>query len=394
MSLFQTQYPNNTRVVSDTPAIYKDDVVLLCDTSSNAVTIDLLEIPDNYWNTTWKLYVVDNSSNASVNNITINAGSGQTINNQASITLSSDNSAVIIRIASNNQFLAESLDATLTNFTVTDTNTIDLTLTGSPVYNLSAEITDTGWVDLLGFNWYGINNQNAKRVPQCRRVGNIVYFRGTIMIPLKDGSKGDIPLEWDYKGTSPLTDTYFGNTTVAPSVTGPGSVVLNTGGSVTFNQGLAVVPNSVVPNNLNFDNTYSLGFKLAMRLVRISTSPLWSGALNTLFRPFITSDKKLGLILIKDYEESAGTGGTPSNPYSTSVANNLISHVRSGEYIPKYQNVGSVMASSPTSGIQNVKLDYDSSISYEFNCNPNDENEVGGFGWVDLDGLTAFVQKS
>jgi hypothetical protein len=106
MSLFQTQYPNNSRVVSGTPAIFKDDVVLLCDTSSGAVTINLLDIPNNYWNTTWKLYVVDNSSNASVNNITINAGTGQTINGASSITLSTNDESAVIRISANNQFIA------------------------------------------------------------------------------------------------------------------------------------------------------------------------------------------------------------------------------------------------------------------------------------------------
>ena len=105
MSLYQTQYPNNSRVVSGTPAIFKDDVVLLCDTSAGAVTINLLDIPDNYWSTTWKLYVVDNSNNASVNNITINAGTGQTINNQSSLVLSTNSVCAVISIASNTDFL-------------------------------------------------------------------------------------------------------------------------------------------------------------------------------------------------------------------------------------------------------------------------------------------------
>ena len=78
MSLPATKYPTNMRVVTGTPIIYNDDVVLLCDTSAGAVTINLLDIPNGYWSTQYKLYVIDNSNNAGTNNITINAGTGQT----------------------------------------------------------------------------------------------------------------------------------------------------------------------------------------------------------------------------------------------------------------------------------------------------------------------------
>lgn len=74
MQLNSTRYQNNTRVVIGTPIIYQDDVVLLCDTSVGPVTINLLGIPYNYWNTQWALYIIDKSGNAGTNNITINAG--------------------------------------------------------------------------------------------------------------------------------------------------------------------------------------------------------------------------------------------------------------------------------------------------------------------------------
>ena len=106
MALFSTPYPNPSRVVSGTPQLFADDVVLLCNTNAGAVTINLAEIPANYWNTTWKLYVVDNSSNAGTNNITINAPSGYTINNQSSVVINEDGGEFIVRISSNTSFLA------------------------------------------------------------------------------------------------------------------------------------------------------------------------------------------------------------------------------------------------------------------------------------------------
>ena len=118
---------------------------------------------------------------------------------------------------------------------------------------------------------------------------------------------------------------------------------------------------------------------------------MYSGVLTTLVKPIITSNKTLQLIIIKDIEESAGTGGVPGNPYSTSLANNVISHVRVGEYVPKYQSATSVMNSSPVAGAQPVTLDYDVNLTYPFNCDGNNETNLGGFGWVQLDGLIAYL---
>jgi hypothetical protein len=94
---------------------------------------------------------------------------------------------------------------------------------------------------------------------------------------------------------------------------------------------------------------------------------------------------------MKEFEETAGNGGTPSNPYSTSTLNNVMSHVRSGEYVPKYQSATSVMNSSPLSGAQPVTLDYDVNLTYPFSCDANDETNLGGFGWIQLDGLIAYL---
>ena len=106
--MFSTTYKNNQRIVSGAVPIFNDDVVLLCDTSTIATTMTLNAIAANYWNTTWKLYVIDNSNNASVHNITINAGAGQTINGVSSITISSNGGQYLIRVSSNNSFIAES----------------------------------------------------------------------------------------------------------------------------------------------------------------------------------------------------------------------------------------------------------------------------------------------
>lgn len=140
MTMFSTKYPNTSRTVSGTTAVYNTDSILAVNTSSIAATINLDSIPSGYWSTSWKLYIYDNSNNASTNNITINAGSGQTINGSSSVVLNTNGATAVITISSNTSFLCvQGVGLGINTLTVTDTTTVDLTLT--PItggYNLQA----------------------------------------------------------------------------------------------------------------------------------------------------------------------------------------------------------------------------------------------------------------
>lgn len=109
-NLFSTKYPNNIRTVSAlvplTGNVFPDDVVLNCDSNTGAITINLLSIPSNYWNTTYKLYINDIGNNASTNNITINAQGTQTINGASFIKITNNGGAVLIRIIDNERYIA------------------------------------------------------------------------------------------------------------------------------------------------------------------------------------------------------------------------------------------------------------------------------------------------
>lgn len=103
--MYAQKYPNPTRVVSGTISVNNDDVVLGCNTSTGLVVLNLGAIAQNYWNTNWKLYIYDASNNASVNNITINAGAGQTINGASSLVISTNGAGCLIRILNNTAFV-------------------------------------------------------------------------------------------------------------------------------------------------------------------------------------------------------------------------------------------------------------------------------------------------
>lgn len=103
--MYAQKYPNPTRVVSGTITVNNDDVVLGCNTSTGPVVLNLGAIAQNYWNTNWKLYIYDASNNASVNTITINAGTGQTINGASSLVISTNGAGCLIRILNNTAFV-------------------------------------------------------------------------------------------------------------------------------------------------------------------------------------------------------------------------------------------------------------------------------------------------
>ena len=198
--LFKTKYPNNSRVVSGAVTTYRDDVVLQCDTSGAPVTIDLFDIPTDFWSTQYKLYIVDNSNNASVNNITINAGGGQLLNGAASLVLNTNGAGVLIRILSNTNFLG-----TLTNIvgggsvsSVTGLNT-DNTDPANPIVQISVDgVTVTGsgtpadpLVSVGGGGGYDTIQDETVALPQRTTLD----FVGNFVTATDDGAKTTVTVE-------------------------------------------------------------------------------------------------------------------------------------------------------------------------------------------------------
>ncbi len=106
-ALPHTKILNNHRTASGSIAIEDSDVFLYCDTLLGPVTVYLKEIPGNYSNTLYKLYIKDISGVASINNITIVAPAGFKINNQQSIVINVDSGLALVRIGSSTDYVAE-----------------------------------------------------------------------------------------------------------------------------------------------------------------------------------------------------------------------------------------------------------------------------------------------
>lgn len=107
MELNGTFYPNVSRtILGSGNLVFTNDVILDCDTTLNPVDLTLAEIPSGSWSTQYKLYIIDKGGNASVNNITINAPVGYTINDLPSLVINTNNGSAIIRISKDKGYLA------------------------------------------------------------------------------------------------------------------------------------------------------------------------------------------------------------------------------------------------------------------------------------------------
>ncbi len=269
------------------------------------------------------------------------------------------------------------------SFTGSTTNTIQLSVSTGPAYSFSAKILDTGWINLDGFGFYTGSDTDALR-PRVRRIGNTLHFKGQVMIPIDDGVGA--PLLWQYQNTPPV-DTYYLSTTVTPASVGAGSVIASSTGLITFNQGVSVIPNSVMSALESLDDNYTKDFTIGYRRTQINSIPDTSTILTTIGSLSIASNKTLSFALLKNGEQNAFSG---TDAFNTSHLNYVVSHVRIGDYVPKFDNANTNVNSNVAPGTIGLDMEYDTNLRYQFSCNANDETNLGGFIFQ-LDGLIAYI---
>ena len=254
--------------------------------------------------------------------------------------------------------------------TVNDTATVNLSVTSGPSYGITANITDSGWVDLDGFTYY-----SGVPKPQCRRIGNQIHFRGTVFVPLENPS-------------SPGSVVVLSSTSAYNSVSGcttwsgVGGCTINANGAIQFNNGGSVIPVSVTAGNL--DNSYFKAWDVALR--PIDVNPTYGTSLTSAIRVFVTSTKGLTVQLVHDIEitTTRGTGVQGNSPLRL-----VTSNVRVGEYLPNYIGTGTDIHNAPSNA--NFPLLSDTfNLTWPFSCDAGDENEIGGFNFT-IDGLVAYV---
>jgi len=372
MPLPSTKYPNNIRVVSGSLTPFNDDVVLECDTSSAPVTINLDTFPSNYWSTTWKLFILDNSNNAINNNITINAPNGYLINGLSQVVISNNGGGGFLVIGNN------------LNYIWTQNTGI------VPLY-------DSGWKYLNGFNWI-IDSPGATLAtslkPQYRIVDKSIIFRNNWIIPLADGSSNVIP----YQVTGGIS-TYESAQFVAPYL-GSGGISKSDGGAIFFNQGQRAL--DIADIQYFPDNNYTTPFLIGERRVFTSAGANFEVLLSTVAIMEVTSDGVILLDLLSDAETGINAGWSG---LGSSNLRFLTSQVKAGQYIPAYINIpmdyggvnppgfatnmtdlsGNIanFLSNPTTTPLQIKVanstNAGSPVTHLLTLDPNNPNQMGGF---------------
>ena len=252
--------------------------------------------------------------------------------------------------------------------TVADTTTINLDNTANVI---TASITDTGWVDLNGFSYYGVGV--AK--PQCRRIGNQIHFRGTVFVPLENPSSPGAVVVL----TSASTYNSVGG---CSTWSGVGGCTIDANGAIQFNNGGSVIPASVTAANL--DSSYSLGWIISTRGIDIDAT--YGTSLSSAMNVYVTSTNGLTVALVHDIEITTTRG---SGVQGNSPLRFITSNVRVGEYLPNYIASATDIHNAPSNA--NFPLVSNTfNLTWPFSCDAGNENQVGGFQFK-LDGLIGYL---
>lgn len=404
MTLSSTKYPNTARTVTGTVTLFPSDSILNCDTSLAAVNMTLLDIPAGYFETTWKLYVIDSAGNAGTHNITISVPSGYTINGASTLVINVNGGAACITIVANTKYLAElnyssgvggSL-AVLSNGTqvvaAASSMNFSSAFSVSAVGNaVSVGVNDSGWLNLEGFDFLA----GFSRRPQFRVIGKQVLFRGTIIVPMTASNGGTTLTAMTQSGAG----AYYTQTAVPWVLTGgsdQSACLINTDGAIAFHQGFNIFPSPYSDESLyTLDGAYIKSNEIITRnvqssdggnvnltsIVSVGITNLYGGMANVLF-----------MQAYKDQELSPYVN-QPSRGLGAGNARRLITKVALNDEVPDYRTMtDNSTTSGAISGATSFTQDYDllsPATHFAFALDAADESYLGGFQ-CSIDGLTAF----
>ena len=240
---------------------------------------------------------------------------------------------------------------------------------------------DTNWKDLVGFGHYSAGAIK----PQCRRIGNVIYFRGIAVVPLATTitSPSVIPLA-GFAG--------YENQIYSATYTGLNGCMLpsSSPGLVKFNLGNSCIPVSVTGDLTQLDGDYVQKNIIATRDINISAST--AVTLSTVVSIGMTANKNLYIQTLEDLEF---TNNRPANTAQSSPLHFISSNVALNDYVPNYKITSPGHISSETNlhasiiqGTVDIKAPY--ATQYPFAVNLGNSRTIGGLQ-IQLDGFHVFL---
>lgn len=269
-------------------------------------------------------------------------------------------------------------DAPTVTVAVTDTQTVDMTITAGPAYSISGKVVDSGWHDLQGFDYYSGAMLSSK--PKARRIGNVIHFKGVVYIPLSSTVDGLtlVPLTSSTAyNASPIPYTFGG----IDGTYGNG-VQINAAGLISFNQNANCIPAAVWAGSL--DDQYIHGNVIGTREINLTVSN--GTILSSVFFVYITSGGILNLATLNNQEI---TPTRPAGQIGSAPLRLITSNVRAGEFVPDYLGTGTDIHNAPANANFPLLSDV-TGDTWVFDCDAGNQNQIGGFTFK-LDGLMAYV---
>jgi hypothetical protein len=277
---------------------------------------------------------------------------------------------------------------------VVDTNTINLTYTGG---TLEANMQDTSWIPLLGFSYMS----GASFKPFCRRIGNVIHFKGVIFVPLgtsNNGGGGNIlPVvnPDDYNG---VASGFTFNTLQASSGTDPDACLLS-GPSyapwaigqealrIQFARGNNIIPPGILGAGETLDGSASVTGRVICERVARSADLEDDITFTSVITLALSSTGILSVTSANFNDTFRGAGNCVGK---TALTRQLCTTAIAGQYIPEYFGTAPSQFNAPAAGSYQPEI-VGSTQTYGFNQDMSRAEQLGGLA-INISGITAFVE--
>ncbi len=277
---------------------------------------------------------------------------------------------------------------------VVDTNTVNLTYTGGI---LRADMQDTGWIPLLGFSYMS----GASFKPFCRRIGNVIHFKGVIYVPLgtaNNGGGGNILPIVDPDDYNNVDYGYTFNTLQASSGTDPDACLLAGSGyspwviggealRLQFARGNSVIPSGILGPGETLDGIATTTGRIICERVARTASPQDDDfSMTSVIGLSLSSTGVLNVTSANFNDTFRGAGNVVGK---TSLTRQLCTTAIAGENIPEYYGTAPSQFNAPAAGSYQPDL-VGSAQTYAFSQDMSRADQLGGLA-INLSALTAYV---
>jgi hypothetical protein len=253
--------------------------------------------------------------------------------------------------------------------------------------------TDSGWVNCEGFAHQA--SVTSVQRPQCRLVGNLLYFRGTAIVPLASDLAGTTYVP-PSSGTLPYFVEPYAYVFQSTSGAVKGctlSTGVNGGKSILFNLNGSILPSSISALFTQPDST-NMGWKMYNR--GVNTIGVRGTLITTIGKVELNKNKLIFYPYQFAEAEQTGDAGSIGTGRLLTGMVGISEFAIDYRQINNFAGIGTSLSSThstattdPTWSAFGLKKRSPASYTYQYDLISAEADYLGGFQ-IELDGLIAF----